>query len=79
MKLKDLSSLIIDKSYKSETGEKICKFESSYQLKDNKIEIIVQEYYRSNEYDLERYEEFRSVINASSDFNKASILLKAKE
>jgi hypothetical protein len=74
-----LSSLIIDKSYKSETGEKICKFESSYQLKDNKIEIIVQEYYRSNEYDLERYEEFRSVINASSDFNKASILIKAKE
>ena len=74
-----LSSLVIDKSYKSETGEKICKFESSYQLKENKIEIIVQEYYRSNEYDLERYEEFRSVINASSDFNKASILLKAKE
>lgn len=73
-----LSSLIIDKSYKSETGEKICKFESSYQLKDNTLEITVQEYYRSNEYDLNRYEEFRSVINASSDFNKASILFKQK-
>lgn len=73
-----VSSLIIDKSYKSETGEKICKFESSYQLKDNTLEITVQEYYRSNEYDLNRYEEFRSVINASSDFNKASILFKQK-
>ena len=74
-----LSTLAIDKSYKSETGEKICKFKSTYQLNGNKLEIIVQEYYRSNEYDLNRYEEFRSVINASSDFNKASILLKPKE
>ena len=30
-------------------------------------------------YDLERYEEFRTVINAASDFNKAAILLKEKE
>jgi len=74
-----LQSLAIDKSYKSETGEKICKFESTYQLENNKLVITVQEYYRSNEYDLNRYEEFRSVINASSDFNKATILLKPKE
>ncbi|MGM5471152.1 hypothetical protein ACS386_12810 [Flavobacteriaceae bacterium LMO-SS05] len=73
-----LKSLAIDKSYKSETGEKICKFESSYQLVGNQLMITVQEYYRSNEYDLERYDEFRSVINASSDFNKASILIKEK-
>jgi len=74
-----LSALAIDKSYKSDTGEKICKFESSYKLIENKLVITVQEYYRSNEYDLERYEEFRSVINASSDFNKASILIKPEE
>ncbi|HKK12095.1 MAG TPA: hypothetical protein VJ945_04650, partial [Flavobacteriaceae bacterium] len=72
-----LKSLAIDKSYKSDTGEKICKFESTYQLNGNKLVITVQEYYRSNEYDLDRYDEFRSVINASSDFNKSSILIKA--
>jgi len=73
-----LNTLAIDKSYKSETGEKICKFESTYKLDGNKLVITIQEYYRSNEYDLNRYEEFRSVINASSDFNKAAILIKTK-
>lgn len=74
-----LNSLNIDKSYKSDsTGEKICKFESSYKLEDDKLIVTIQEFYKSNEYALNRYEEFRTVINAASDFNKASILFKAK-
>lgn len=74
-----LEVLNIDKSYKSVKGNKLCKFESSYTLKDHKLVITIQEFYKSNEYDLNRYEEFRTVINAASDFNKASILLKAVE
>jgi hypothetical protein len=74
-----LESLILDKSYQSVRGDKLCKFESNYELEDDKIVISIQEFYKSNEYDLARYEEFRQVINAASDFNKASILLKAIE
>ncbi|MCK5400297.1 MAG: DUF3857 domain-containing protein [Flavobacteriaceae bacterium] len=74
-----LEVLNIDKSFKSVTGEKICKFESSYKLEGNTIVITIQEFYKSNEYDVNRYDEFRSVINAASDFNKTSILLKAIE
>ena len=75
-----LNSLNIDKSYSSKsTGEKLCKFESSYKQEGNKIIVTIQEFYKTNEYDLNRYEDFRSVINAASDFNKASILLKATE
>lgn len=74
-----LDVLNIDKSFKSVTGEKICKFESSYQLEGNTIRIAIQEFYKSNEYDVNRYDEFRSVINAASDFNKTSILLRAIE
>ncbi|MCF6308830.1 MAG: hypothetical protein L3J09_12890, partial [Flavobacteriaceae bacterium] len=74
-----LEVLNIDKSFKSVTGEKICKFESSYKLKGNTIVITIQEFYKSNEYNVSRYNEFRSVINAASDFNKTSILLKAVE
>jgi hypothetical protein len=74
-----LNSLVIDKSYQSATGEKICKFESNYTLNDDKLVITIQEFYKSNEYDLHRYEEFREVINAASDFNKAAILIKAKD
>ena len=74
-----MNTLVIDKSYKSETGDKICKFESNYERDGNQLVITIQEYYRSNEYDLNRYEEFRNVINAASDFNKAAILLKSKD
>ena len=74
-----LEVLNIDESFKSVTGEKICKFESSYKLEGNTIVITIQEFYKSNEYDVSRYEEFRSVINAASDFNKTSVLLKAVE
>lgn len=74
-----LDALNIDKSYKSVKGNKLCKFESSYKVEGNKIIITIQEFYKSNEYDLNRYEEFREVINAASDFNKAAILLKVIE
>lgn len=74
-----LESLILDKSYKSVRGDKLCKFESNYELKDDKLIITIQEFYKSNEFELSRYEEFRQVINAASDFNKASILLKTVE
>jgi hypothetical protein len=75
-----LKSLNIDKSFKSKsTGEKLCKFESSYTLEGNTLIVTIQEFYKVNDYDLNDYEAFRSVINAASDFNKASILLKAIE
>ena len=74
-----LEALKINKSYIAVTGQKTCKFESNYTLKDDKLIVTIQEFYKSNEYDLNRYDEFRNVINAASDFNKASILLKAIE
>lgn len=74
-----LESLVLDKSYQSVRGDKLCKFESNYELKGDKLIITIQEYYKTNEYELSRYEEFRQVINAASDFNKAAILLKAIE
>jgi hypothetical protein len=72
-----LDALKINKSYTSPSGEKVCKFESDYTLEGDKLTITIQEYYKTNEYDISRYEEFRTVINAASDFNKASILLNA--
>ncbi|WP_033958044.1 DUF3857 domain-containing protein [Psychroserpens jangbogonensis] len=74
-----LESLIIDKSYVARNGEKTAKFESNYKLEKNKIVITIEEYYKTHEFDLNRYEEFREVINAASDFNKAAILFKAVE
>lgn len=73
-----LNSLKLNKSYKNNKGEKIAKFESNYKLKKNKIIITIQEFYKTHEFDIDRYEEFRQVINAASDFNKAAILFKPK-
>ena len=73
-----LNSLKLDKNYKID-GKKIAKFESNYELKGNELIIKIQEFYKTNEFDLNRYEEFRTVINAASDFNKAAILIKATE
>ena len=72
-----LDALKINKSYTAPSGEKVCKFESDYKLDGNKLIVTIQEFYRTNEYDISSYEKFRSVINAASDFNKASILLNA--
>lgn len=74
-----LESLIIKKELKDAEGVQKCKFESNYKLKGNKLTITIQEFYKDNEYDIAEYEEFRTVINAASDFNKASILLNPKE
>jgi Domain of Unknown Function with PDB structure (DUF3857) len=74
-----LDALKINKSYTAVTGQKTCKFESNYSFKGDTLIITIQEFYKTNTFDLNRYEEFRNVINAASDFNKASILLKAIE
>ncbi len=74
-----LDALEIDKHYKNAEGDKVAKFESGYKLNGDQLVITIQEFYLSNTYDLKRYEEFRSVINAASDFNKAAILFTAKE
>ncbi|MDT0552521.1 hypothetical protein [Urechidicola vernalis] len=68
-----LESLVINKELIID-GKKLCYWNSSYEIKDGKITITIEESYRVNEYPIEKYEGFREVINAASDFNKAAIL-----
>lgn len=74
-----LESLIIDKRYIASNGKETAKFESNYKLENNRIVITIEEFYNTHEFDLNKYEEFREVINAASDFNKAAILFKSTE
>ncbi|MCB0383330.1 MAG: hypothetical protein KDD05_08550 [Psychroserpens sp.] len=74
-----LESLVIDKAYKASNGKVTAKFQSNYKLEDSKIVITIEEFYTTHEFDVNKYEEFREVINAASDFNKAAILFKASE
>ena len=51
-KKEGLEVLNIDKNYKSVKGNKLCKFESTYKIEDDKVIITIQEFYKSNKYDL---------------------------
>jgi hypothetical protein len=74
-----LESINIKKNYRSVNGEEIAKFESKFEQKGAQIIIKIQEFYKTHEFDLHRYEDFRNVINAASDFNKVAILIKPVE
>lgn len=76
-KLEGLESIDIHKKLEVD-GEILCKWDSSYKLKGKKLIITIEESYYQSEFPFEHYDKFRAVINAASDFNKASILISKK-
>lgn len=75
--LEGLESLVIHKKLEVD-NEVLCKWDSDYEIKDDKLVITIEESYYINEYPKEHYKGFRDVINAASDFNKAAILFTEK-
>lgn len=51
-------------------------FKSDYIIKDNVLEITIDEYYKEIYAPLSRYEDFRKVVNAAADFNKVTLVLE---
>lgn len=69
----------LNMNYTMESNKRIsCRFISEAQQHGNTIRIIIDEYYADPYYPVERYEEFRKVINAAADFNKKNLLLGKK-
>jgi len=71
--IEGLEGLIFNKSYISLMGNKICKFESNYEINETELVISIQEYYKTLRYQKNRYNEFRDVINSAADFYNTSI------
>ena len=71
--IEGLEGLVFNKSYISLMGNKICKFESNYEINENELVISIQEYYKTLRYQKNRYNEFRDVINSAADFYNTSI------
>lgn len=57
-------------------GKTSCIFTSQAEITGNQLTIISTEYYSESDYPIERYEEFRKVINAAADYNKRTLVLK---
>ena len=53
-------------------------FKSDYVVKGDIIEVRVEEYYKQIYAPLDRYEDFRKVVNAAADFNKITLVLEKK-
>ena len=71
--IEGLEGLVFNKSYISLMGNKICKFESNYEITENELVISIQEFYKTLRYQKNRYNEFRDVINSAADFYNTSI------
>ena len=56
-------------------GKVSCAFYSDYTINGNKLTVISREFYKVMDYPVDRYEDFRKVINASADFNKKTVVL----
>ncbi len=75
--IKNLNDININVSFKEEDIITM-GFVSSYVLKDNKVEITIEETYRNLKYPLSAYNNFQKVINAAADFNKVVWVLEKK-
>ena len=76
--IESYKDLIFDKKMEGDKKQK-CSFESKVRVEDNKFIINVTEVYENITYTLGMYQEYRKVINASSDFTKATLILKPKK
>ncbi|PWT70732.1 MAG: hypothetical protein C5B59_20225 [Bacteroidetes bacterium] len=76
--IKNLNDLKMEQVYE-ENGERTMGFSSNFEQKGNTITVTIMEDYRKTYYPVSQFEEFKKIINASSDFNKVVLVLeKAK-
>jgi hypothetical protein len=59
-------------------GKELATFVTSYELKDNRLCIHNIEYYNLIQLDKKYFMEFKEIINAAADFNKAIVILTKK-
>lgn len=53
-------------------------FKSDYVIKGDILEITIAEFYKEIYVPLDRYEDFRKVVNAAADFNKVTLVLEKR-
>ena len=75
--VKNLNDLKLNISY-TDKDQVPFLFKSDYIMKDNVLEVRVEEYYKQIYAPLSRYEDFRKVVNAAADFNKITLVLEKK-
>ena len=75
-RVSDYSELNKAKEFLSVDGSISAKFNSKATPSNNKINIVINEFYKNLRYDKVRYQEFRDVINAAAEFYESSFTLE---
>jgi hypothetical protein len=76
--IKNPDDLKLSQIYK-ENDIQTMGFVSDYEIKDNILTVRIMEDYRNTYYPISQYEDFRRIINTSSDFNKVVLVLEKKK
>ena len=72
--VKNLEKLVMDVNMKL-AGKNVAAFTTNYKLDGNELIVTNTEFYNIVNYPLENFENYRQVINAAADFNKAVIII----
>ena len=75
--ISNINDLNMEVSYK-EDDKSLMEFTSKYVLEGNQLKITCNEFYNIIRLPVEKYNDFRKVINAAADFNKITLILKSK-
>lgn len=70
----DLHALEIDRNLTID-GRQLARFRSTARSEGRTVTLDIEEFYRADHVDLAHYEDYRSVVNAAADFNKAVLVL----
>jgi hypothetical protein len=62
--------------HSSKEGQDVCGFSSDYKMEGSNLLVTIREFYGQTSYPLSKYEEYRKVVNAAADFNKAVLVLQ---
>ena len=73
-KVQNIADLNID-IHLDVDGQRKLAFESKATMVGNTLQVRVDEYYRLCQVPLDRFEEYRKVVNAAADFNKLALVL----
>jgi hypothetical protein len=74
--IRNLDDLVIDLSYKDENGQETMGFQSQYELNGDTVTVKINEFYKKLELPIDKFEEFRDIINAAADFNKKVLIFE---
>lgn len=74
--IQNLEDISIDESATNDAGKIIYHFKSGYKVEGRNLVVEITESYDEVYYPLEKFEDFRKVINAAADFNKIVLVMK---